>query len=155
MLDPAAVAASLHTRTFGRRLHVFERIPGTNQVALEWCRGDVADGTVIVANEQTAGRGRRENRWLAPAGTSLLLTVIVAPTCPIGRLPVVAGVGVRRALAPYAPVALKWPNDVVIAGRKVGGILIETNGNRACIGIGINITLDVQAVPEMPRWPRA
>jgi len=92
-------------------------------------------GSVVVAEHQTAGRGRLDRRWEAPPGTALLASFVVAPH-PL--LSLAAGVAAAEACGPRA--RLKWPNDVLIDGRKAGGILVEMTAAKAVVGVGINLT---------------
>jgi len=92
-------------------------------------------GAVVVAEHQTAGRGRLDRRWEAPPGTALLASFVVAPH-PL--LSLAAGVATAEACGPAA--RLKWPNDVLINGRKAGGILVEMSARKAVVGIGVNLT---------------
>ena len=92
-------------------------------------------GSVVVAEHQTAGRGRLDRRWEAPPGTALLASFVVAPH-PL--LSLAAGVAAAEACGPQA--RLKWPNDVLIDGRKAGGILVEMTAAKAVVGVGINLT---------------
>jgi len=92
-------------------------------------------GSVVVAEHQTAGRGRLDRRWEAPPGTALLASFVVAPH-PL--LSLAAGVAAAEACGPQA--RLKWPNDVLIDGRKAGGILVEMTAVKAVVGVGINLT---------------
>jgi len=92
-------------------------------------------GSVVVAEHQTAGRGRMDRRWEAPPGTALLASFVVAPH-PL--LSLAAGVAAAEACGPQA--RLKWPNDVLIDGRKAGGILVEMTAAKAVVGVGINLT---------------
>lgn len=92
-------------------------------------------GSVVVAEEQTAGRGRLDRRWEAPAGSALLATFVVAPH-PLASL--AAGVAAAEACGPE--VRLKWPNDLLLGGAKLGGILVEGRPDRQLIGIGVNLT---------------
>lgn len=96
---------------------------------------DLPLGSVVVASHQTAGRGRLDHRWEAPAGTALLASFVLAPN-PL--LSLIAGVAAAEACA--QGVRLKWPNDILLRGRKVGGILVETTAAKAICGIGINLT---------------
>lgn len=91
--------------------------------------------TVVVADHQTAGRGRLDRRWEAPAGTALLASFVV-PAHPLPTF--AAGVGAAEACGPG--VRLKWPNDLLLDGRKLAGILAEAHRDRVVIGIGINLT---------------
>ena len=96
---------------------------------------DLPIGSVVVAEHQTAGRGRLDRRWEAPPGTALLASFVLAPH-PL--LSLAAGVGAAEACGPRA--RLKWPNDVLIDGRKAGGILVEMSAAKAVVGVGINLT---------------
>lgn len=92
-------------------------------------------GSVVVADHQTAGRGRLERRWESPSGTALLVSFVLEPN-PL--LSLAAGVAAAEACGP--DVRLKWPNDLLLHGKKLGGILVETTPGRAICGIGINLT---------------
>ncbi|HEY1419341.1 MAG TPA: biotin--[acetyl-CoA-carboxylase] ligase [Candidatus Dormibacteraeota bacterium] len=97
--------------------------------------GALPVGTIVVAEHQTAGRGRMDRRWDAPPGTALLVSFVLSPS-PI--LSLAAGVAAAEACGPE--VRLKWPNDLILHGRKLGGILVEASTVRAVCGIGINLT---------------
>lgn len=92
-------------------------------------------GSIVIADHQSAGRGRLERRWEAPPGTALLATFVVAPH-PLASL----AAGVAAAEACGAQVRLKWPNDLLLDGRKLAGILVEVRDGRALVGIGVNLT---------------
>ena len=92
-------------------------------------------GSIVVAEEQTAGRGRLDRTWVAPPGSSLLATFVIAPH-PLASL--AAGVAAAEACGP--PVKLKWPNDLLRNGAKLGGILVEGQSGKQLVGIGINLT---------------
>jgi len=92
-------------------------------------------GSVVVAEHQTAGRGRLDRRWEAPPNTALLASFVVAPH-PL--LSLAAGIAAAESCGPQA--RLKWPNDVLIDGRKAGGILVEMTAAKAVVGVGINLT---------------
>jgi BirA family biotin operon repressor/biotin-[acetyl-CoA-carboxylase] ligase len=96
---------------------------------------DLAIGSFVVADHQSAGRGRLDHRWESPPGTALLVSFVLRPN-PL--LSLTAGVAAAEACG--AGVRVKWPNDLLLRGRKVGGILVETTATRAVCGIGINLT---------------
>jgi BirA family transcriptional regulator, biotin operon repressor / biotin---[acetyl-CoA-carboxylase] ligase len=96
---------------------------------------DMPIGSIVVADHQTAGRGRSSHRWEAPPGAALLVSFVLPPN----RLLSLAA-GVAAAEACGRGVRLKWPNDLLLEGRKVGGILVEASQARAICGIGINLT---------------
>jgi BirA family biotin operon repressor/biotin-[acetyl-CoA-carboxylase] ligase len=105
-------------------------------------------GSVVIADHQTAGRGRLEHRWEAPPGTALLVSFVLDPN-PLLSL----AAGVAAAEACGQGVRLKWPNDLLLGGRKVGGILVEATSAKAVCGVGINLTAapDGAAVLKQPR----
>ena len=92
-------------------------------------------GSVVVAEYQSAGRGRLDRQWVAPPGTALLASFVV-PAHPL--LSLACGVAAAEACGPS--IRLKWPNDLLLNGRKLGGILVEARPNKAIVGIGINVT---------------
>jgi BirA family biotin operon repressor/biotin-[acetyl-CoA-carboxylase] ligase len=113
---------------------------------------DAAEGTVVAADEQTEGRGRLGRPWLAPPGTSLLCSVQLRPAVPGDRLPELTGVAARacaEAIAALTEIApeLKFPNDLLVEGRKVAGILAEAREGRIVLGIGVNVNLSEEQLP--------
>lgn len=105
-------------------------VPSTQQVAC-----DLSLGTVVVADHQSAGRGRLQRAWEAPPGTALLATFVLAPR-PLAVF--CAGVAAAEACGPG--IRLKWPNDLLLDGRKLAGLLAEQHGDRCLVGIGINLS---------------
>jgi len=150
-LDAAAVQAQLgaHARHF--RLELVDACASTNTLLLERARGGAPSGSVIACEMQSAGRGRRGNSWQSGLGGSLTFSLLWRYTqgaAGLSGLSLAAGVAVARALASAgaADVQLKWPNDLLHAGRKLGGILIEVHSDgpdstAAVIGIGLNVRL--------------
>ena len=133
------------------RLH-HRVLDSTNERARELALGGAPHGTLVTADEQTAGRGRHGRRWHAPRGRALLATVVVRPLS--GRdalLPLAAAVAVCEACERVASVAcgIKWPNDVQIGGRKLAGVLIEgrPQDGWALVGIGINVSAAAHDFP--------
>lgn len=126
----------------------------TNSVAMEMARQGAPAGTVVVADTQTRGRGRLDRPWVSPPGTGLYFSMILRPSLPTADLPKItlaAGVAVCRALEMECSIAprIKWPNDLLLDGRKLGGILTESEpqtGQAAegvyhvILGIGLNVT---------------
>lgn len=116
------------------------------------------EGAVVVADEQTEGRGRLGRRWEAPAGTSLLLSLVLYPDVAAERLPelsVVAGRAVAAAVAATTGLAaeVKLPNDVLVRGRKTAGILAEASEGRVVLGIGVNVNQSAAQLPAEARVP--
>jgi BirA family transcriptional regulator, biotin operon repressor / biotin---[acetyl-CoA-carboxylase] ligase len=138
-------------RRVGRRAQVYAATTSTNDVAWQCAADPDADGLVIVADEQTAGRGRLGHRWLTAPGQSVLLSVLLTgmPAAFIDPLTLLAGLAAAVALEKILARAghpqrleIKWPNDLLLQGRKIAGILVERRpmpGDPAVIGIGINV----------------
>jgi len=143
-LDASWVRTVLGTEVVGHRICYYPRIDSTNEQALRLADADEAEGTVVVAETQTAGRGRRGRCWLGEPGNALLFSVLLRPACDVSWLPVLS-LGAAAACAELItsgysiPVVTKWPNDLLVAGRKVGGILLEQRGGAVVVGIGLNV----------------
>ena len=150
-LDAAAVQAQLGAQARHFRLEVLDACPSTNSLLLERARGGAPAGHVIACELQSAGRGRRGNSWQSGLGGSLTFSLLwryAQGPAGLSGLSLAAGVAVARALASAgaAGVQLKWPNDLLHAGRKLGGILIEVHADgagstAAVIGVGLNVRL--------------
>jgi len=149
-MDEASVRAALSDLPLSG-LRVFPRLGSTNDEALAWVALGAPDAALVVADEQTAGRGRSGRRWYTPAGTGLAFSLILRPSlseeASASRL---AGLGCLAVVDALKDLGLspriKWPNDVLVGGRKVAGILAESvwNGmelSASVVGIGINATL--------------
>ena len=123
-----------------------EKVSSTNDELRALAEKGMAEGLVLVAEEQVAGRGRRGAEWFSPKGESLAFSVLLRPTEPKGfwsRLSLVAGLAVAEALEKYVPLAeIKWPNDVLIGGKKIAGILVEAGKDYVIVGIGINVNTE-------------
>jgi BirA family transcriptional regulator, biotin operon repressor / biotin---[acetyl-CoA-carboxylase] ligase len=148
-----AVVPRLRGR-FGREYTYVERTPSTQRLLAE----DAPEGSVAVADEQTEGRGRLGRRWEVPAGTSVLCSVQLRPPVDASHFPQLTVVGAEacadaiRAVTGLEP-ALKHPNDVLVAGRKVAGILGESSEGRVVLGTGINVNLPAEELPTDVRIP--
>lgn len=134
-------------------LHLFENIPSTNQALWQLLAKGAEPGTVVIASQQTAGRGQWGRQWSSPTG-GLYLSVALAPDLPASQsfqLTLSSAWGIAMALRDRdIPVKLKWPNDLILEGRKLGGILTETKVRQekiahAVVGVGINWTNSVPA----------
>ncbi len=133
----------------GSELHYFESIGSTNQHAIELARAGSPEGALVVANEQTHGRGREGRRWHTPRGRSLALSLVLRPSPEMavspGGLGLVGAMAVVEALQALSiEPRIKWPNDVLIEGKKIAGVLAEASWSGATLeyvvlGIGINV----------------
>jgi BirA family biotin operon repressor/biotin-[acetyl-CoA-carboxylase] ligase len=169
ILDITRIAINLKQAVIGHTIDYHSTVASTMQIAHQLAADpDTRSGTVVVAEEQTAGLGRLQRQWHAPMAQALLVSLILKqehlPT-NLAHLPMMAGAAAVRAIIRLAPeltedIGLKWPNDIVLGedlahARKVGGILIETSFVRdqldyAIVGIGINVNQAADALPEVP-----
>jgi BirA family transcriptional regulator, biotin operon repressor / biotin---[acetyl-CoA-carboxylase] ligase len=149
-LEASELLAALAGGSLWTSVDVVARTGSTNADLL--ARGG-PEGQVLVAEEQTAGRGRMGRSWVSRPGASLTFSVLLrpAPVPPARRgwLPLLTGIAVATAVrsAAGAPATLKWPNDVLIGGAKLAGILAEQSGDVVVIGVGINVALPKEALP--------
>lgn len=156
LLLPVAISAGLETEHFGRTVSYHDTIDTTQAVARALAEDGAAHGTLVIAEQQTHGRGRLSRRYVSPRG-GIWATLIVRRPFPPPSLSLVslaAGVAIAEAIRGQAdlPVMLKWPNDVLIAGRKVAGTLIELAAEENAIhyllvGTGINVNVEPEALP--------
>jgi BirA family transcriptional regulator, biotin operon repressor / biotin---[acetyl-CoA-carboxylase] ligase len=147
-LSAARVEPLLRGR-FGRPYLYFERCESTQRELA----ADAPEGAVAVAEEQSAGRGRLGRPWYAPPRTSVLVSVNLRPEVPTDRLPelsLVAGRAAAEAISAETGIRpeVEFPNDVLIGGRKVAGILAEARDDRVVLGIGINVNLAAGELPD-------
>lgn len=160
-LDPDRLEHALRSRgASGWTPRLLHTTASTNADALAAAAEGAAAGLVVVAEEQTAGRGRLDRRWTAPPSSSLLVSVLLRPTASLpvrtwGWLPLLAGLAAAGAVQETAGVdaRLKWPNDVVVDGpgwlgdpgpRKLAGLLVEAAGGAVVVGLGLNVDLGPQ-----------
>ncbi|HEV8097718.1 MAG TPA: biotin--[acetyl-CoA-carboxylase] ligase [Gaiellaceae bacterium] len=147
-LSPEAFEPRLRGR-FGRPYEYVAWTPST-QLLLP---PEAPEGALVAAGEQTEGRGRLGRRWLAPAGTSLLCSLQLRPTLPTERLPELTGVAARACAEAIAALTgldpqLKFPNDVLVGERKVAGVLAEAREERVVLGIGVNVNVAADQLPQ-------
>ena len=145
------------TKIIGRDIRVFESTTSTNDVIEKLARDGVKEGVVVFAEAQTRGRGRLGRKWLSPAGKGLWYSVLLRPVLPpqaITQLTVVSATALRRAIAGQTGLSpeIKWPNDILVHGRKVSGILTELNAELdrvkyAILGIGVDVNLNAGDFP--------
>jgi BirA family biotin operon repressor/biotin-[acetyl-CoA-carboxylase] ligase len=160
VLSPTKLAALLPSKKLGETLFVFDELASTNTFALERARKHAPGATVILADKQTAGRGRLDRSWFSPAKSNIYGSLLFYHDNNIqhpGWIPLMAGVAIARALETQKGIRihLKWPNDLLIEERKVGGVLCESfsNNNKeknkcVVIGFGINVNLSQSEFPQ-------
>ncbi|OAZ48612.1 biotin--[acetyl-CoA-carboxylase] ligase [Paenibacillus polymyxa] len=157
-LEASKLADMLNTQSFGQRIVVLDSTVSTQQDAMRLAEEGAPEGTLVLAEEQTAGRGRLGRKWYSPRGKGIWMSIVLRPTQPLAftpQLTLLTGVAVCRAIRRLTGVeaGIKWPNDLLIHGRKVSGILLESATEdqrvRYCIaGIGIDVNLNVEDYPE-------
>jgi BirA family transcriptional regulator, biotin operon repressor / biotin---[acetyl-CoA-carboxylase] ligase len=144
-------------KSWAPAVQFYEEVDSTNRVASEWAGHGASEGSLVVANHQTAGRGRLDRQWFSPPGSSLLFSLILRPsivTEDLGLLNLAAATAACGAVAEEGlEPKVKWPNDVLLDGRKVAGILSEASleFNRAIgviLGVGINVNIPEEEFPE-------
>lgn len=162
-LIPAEIQADLGTRVVGGELVCLEETDSTNARAHELGEAGAADGTVVIADQQSAGKGRLGRRWSSPAGVNLYASVLLRPELPprfAPQLTFVSAVAVARAVGEISGLAaeVKWPNDILLAGRKVAGLLNEMSAETerihyVILGIGVNLNMAPEQFPDDLRYP--
>lgn len=159
LLSPEEIQRGLVTEFVGHRIIYLESTDSTNEVAKVQAQEGAPEGTLVIAEEQVKGKGRRGRTWLAPRGTSLLFSVVFYPQLlpqEAARLTMATSWAAAEAIALTTGLdcRLKWPNDIRIAEKKAGGILTEAAFTEerieyAVVGIGINVNWDPSSIPEL------
>ncbi len=143
----AALKAGTRTARFGRPFRFLDEVGSTNDVAREWVAASAPEGAMVIALSQTAGRGRSGRAWISDAGAGLWFSLVLRPDLDYpqaGMVPLAMGFGLVLALRRLGlPARLKWPNDIVVRGGKLGGTLVEgtvATGRltTAVVGVGVN-----------------
>ncbi len=143
--------------TLGQPIHRFDEVTSTNAIALDLCHQGASEGTLVVADAQTQGRGRLGREWLSPSGVNLYCSYILRAGNPewISWIPLIASMAVASAIHAETELnaQIKWPNDVLIKGQKVAGVLAETVSDsgefqRVILGIGVNVNIPIASLPS-------
>lgn len=157
ILYPREIRKGLFTRSFGREIFHFMRVGSTNRVAFDLARRGYPEGTLVIAEEQTAGRGRWQRSWFSPPQTGIWMSLILRPDMAPVRVPqvtLVLGAACARAIhgfLGYRP-GIKWPNDLLYDGKKFCGILVEMEAAAEQVhflvaGIGVNVNQEESEFP--------
>ncbi|HUG37482.1 MAG TPA: biotin--[acetyl-CoA-carboxylase] ligase [Candidatus Limnocylindrales bacterium] len=156
-LSVEALRSHLGSSRVGQQLYLFGELPSTNDTLRDLARKGAGDGTVVVADEQTAGRGRFDRPWYSPPGVNLHVSVLFRPAFhprEAMRFSFIASLALTDALAELGlSPAIKWPNDVLLTGKKVAGSFVEcaTRGDEIdflILGMGVNVNVEVAALRE-------
>jgi len=155
LLDPDKIKSNLRTKRIGGKILVYNSTSSTQKIAAEYARNKVNDGLVIFAEEQTAGKGRADNRWHSKYSESLLCSIILINNkLNSEMLSLTCAVAVAEAIGKSAngEAKIKWPNDIMLNGKKVAGILLEStidsSSNICIIGVGINCHQKEASFPD-------
>ncbi|WP_010631168.1 biotin--[acetyl-CoA-carboxylase] ligase [Sporolactobacillus vineae] len=157
-LSEAAVTAGLRTEKLGRSIIFYDSIGSTQKEALRLADEGAADGTLVITNEQTAGRGRMGHNWKSQRGVMVTMSLILRPDLPIDQTPqltLLTAVAATDTIEEITGLScgIKWPNDILYHGRKLVGILTELQAEASfvkavVIGVGINVNADMAEVPD-------
>jgi BirA family biotin operon repressor/biotin-[acetyl-CoA-carboxylase] ligase len=159
MFDPLPFDLHLNTRWLGHPLYFVAETDSTNRLLRNLAPGGTTPGTVLFTDYQSAGRGRQGRHWNAPPGSGLLFSILLPsfPTETMTLLPIVTAVAVARAYERHLGVSpfIKWPNDLLVDGRKCGGILVEGEWSpggtlHLVVGIGLNINQSEEDLAALP-----
>ena len=152
-----SIQERLTTSRLGRTVHLYSEVGSTNSMALELAKKNEADGTIVLAEGQNQGKGRRGRAWFSPPGLNLYFSLILHPRCSANRIPwlgLAAGVALAEATGRAAARSahVKWPNDVLLSGKKVAGILLEQviqgmKSEAVVLGVGINVNIQQDEFP--------
>lgn len=157
LLTHAEIAAGLKTRYVGKSVHAFSTTDSTNTKAYELALHGAPEGTVVVAEGQKKGKGRLGRKWESPKGVNIYTSIVLRPRIApssASQTTLLAAVATARAIEKTAKVLpdIKWPNDLLVGGRKIAGILMELDSeadmvNFIVLGIGIDVNMDRDSLP--------
>jgi BirA family biotin operon repressor/biotin-[acetyl-CoA-carboxylase] ligase len=155
------VKQGLGPKTIGKEILHYAEVASTNTLAMDLAQKGAVDGTVVIAETQTGGKGRLGRTWTSPRG-NLYMSVVLRPAVPISKAPLITlmgavavASGIRRQCG--VPAGIKWPNDILLSGKKVSGLLTEMSAEpdrirHIVLGIGVNVNMDSRALqPDVRR----
>ena len=158
MLLPWEITSGLKTKIFGKQVHYFDSIDSTQNQAMKMTLDEINNGTVIIAEKQTSGKGRLGRKWISPKG-GIWLSIILHPKFDISVItlfPIASALALSNAIEKTLNIKseLKWPNDVTIKGKKVAGMLVDASleSNKIenlVLGVGINFDVDVKQIEKI------
>jgi len=158
LLVPEEVSFDLDTSVIGKHIVHFSEVPSTQDIADKMARDGAEEGTCVIAERQTSGRGRRSRNWASPFKDGVYISIILRPNLKplhIIQIPLIAGVALVKAIQKTTNLeaSIKWPNDIFLSGRKVAGILTEVNCDidtvhYIVLGMGINVNTRSTTLPR-------
>ena len=157
-LIPAEVMWELGTRTIGMAVISYKKIDSTNDAAYSLAENGIAEGTVVLAEEQAKGKGRHGRKWISPPKGGIYMSCVLRPAIAPNEIPTItlmAAVAVAKAIRKTTGLqaVIKWPNDILVSGRKICGILTEMKAEQDSVdfiilGIGLNVNTSLRSLPE-------
>jgi len=157
ILSVESISDGLGTGIIGKKVYYYPSLTSTMEIARREAKQRVVEGTVVVAGEQTEGRGRLQRFWISPEGSISVSVVLYPEAAYLSNMIMVASLAVVHSIEVVSGLkpVIKWPNDVLINDKKVCGILIESGVikgtvNHVILGIGLNVNVDVARYPEIP-----
>lgn len=157
IVEPFEVSRGLSSKYIGHNIHFYEEVESTNNTAKKFVENNAPEGTVIIAEHQTAGRSRKRADWISPEG-GIYMTMILRPEVTLleaSKLTIVTGVSIAKTLHDKfdVNVGIKWPNDLLIGNKKICGILTEAVTEKdkleaVLVGIGIDVNIDEKDIPD-------
>jgi len=149
LILPGEITKDLKTKIFGKKVYSYRKVGSTNLLGFRLAENEAEEGTVIVADEQSKGKGRMGRSWYSPPGLGIWMSLILRPDIPPFKAPglsICAGLALAQTILEMTGIEakIKWPNDCLIEGKKVGGILLELSAeldriNFVIVGIGVNV----------------
>ena len=159
IIDPEKLKDSLKTSYIGRKIIYYDKAESTNTIAVELSKKGGPEGTVVIAEEQTKGKGRLGRQWLSGAHKNILMSVIFRPSMETSRLffiTMLSSLSLVKAIQKVTKIraGIKWPNDIYIGNKKTAGILTEMDAgedkiNYVVVGIGLNVNFNPSDYPEI------
>lgn len=157
-LQPQEMKGNINTEVIGRSIKFFDQVDSTNLYAKRIAEGGFLDGSVIIADEQLNGRGRMGRNWVSPKGKGIWMTIMLKPKinpADASKVTLLTACAVCKAIEEVSGLStkIKWPNDIVLNGKKLCGILTEMSAeideiNYLIIGIGVNVNIDLEDFPQ-------
>jgi BirA family transcriptional regulator, biotin operon repressor / biotin---[acetyl-CoA-carboxylase] ligase len=160
LMLPHEISNGLETRVIGKKILHYNEVTSTQDMAAELAKNGIVEGTVVIAETQTNGRGRKGREWISPSEGGVYISIILRPNLtPLQtiQMPLIAGVALQKAIRKVTHVdpRIKWPNDIIVGGKKVAGILTEMNCeidlvNYIILGIGVNVNTPKSIMIKVP-----
>jgi len=159
ILRQGDIKSGLKTTVIGKKMHFFSEVASTNTLAMEMAADGAPEGTVVIAETQTGGKGRLGRKWISPKG-NLYLSVVLRPNIPMHKAPLITLTGAVATAAAIRTTCgleagIKWPNDILISGKKVSGLLTEMSAEQdrirhIVLGIGVDVNMEMDELsPEV------